>query len=101
MYVNCVHKMSVSPKQEWILGYGIFFIVVQNKIKNVKIKKYIFSFRPQIIDYQNVKDRIKFRLAIWMFKAASSTFLMIPWMESRASGSCIIAASQQRPDRIS
>ena len=34
-----------------------------------------------------------------MFKAASSTFLMIPWMESRASESCIIAVSQQRPDR--
>ena len=30
---------------------------------NPELKKYIFSFRLQVIDCRNVKDRIKFRLA--------------------------------------
>ena len=41
-YVNCAHKMSVSPKQERIPGHGIFFTAVQNKIRNVKIGKVSF-----------------------------------------------------------
>lgn len=40
LYVNCVRKMLACPRREWILGHGIFFIVVQNKINNVKIGKF-------------------------------------------------------------